>query len=233
MAQPPTAAHVNASVAPSVPPAPDLQEITVEQLHDAIAAVTDENISHLSSNTNNPQLPRYFCTHSNVTLHVNSTSIYHNNTKSKLLIDSGASYTLIKERYPFHTYQAWPHKDTVTLAVGITTTPILGFGTIRGVTSTGHIISINNCLHVPTLSSSLLSTKAFSLQPGHNVFTENGNTIITFPTFSIARSQNILTPVGYQGAREPTGEKIGFAEKESSRTDTRRVRRCTRVYRSS
>ena len=69
----------------------------------------------------------------------------------------------------------------VTLADGKSKTKVLGIGSISGTLSGGTTITINDCIYVPGLSDSLLSTKNCSRQQSFSIFTENAQTIIATP----------------------------------------------------
>ena len=102
-----------------------------------------------------------------------------------MLIDSCASHSMITNKNQLINYTLWQTPHNVTLADGSTTTPILGRGTLQAYSTSGQLITIPNCLHVPNLSASLLATKAFSLIQNHNIKTTNGITTINFPSFQI------------------------------------------------
>ena len=189
-----TAAHTTAPAHASTTSANSLQEISIDQLHELIAAATDDDSPTTTNNNFNHQSPTYYCTHNNVVICNNVTTI-NECTPHQILIDSGASHTLITCRSLFQTYSPWDGTKVVTLADGVTTTPIQGTGTISATASNGKIITIPNCLYVPTLSSSLLATKAFSKLPGHGVTTTNGKTKISFPAFSFLSDDNFEDPL--------------------------------------
>lgn len=119
--------------------------------------------------------------------HNTSTSFIH-----RVLLDSGASHHLVNSKSLFTNLTLWDNSTKeVTLADGKTTTPILGSGSITGTTTKGHKITIHDCLYVPTLSTSLISSKALSKLNGHYIHTANGRTSIAFPHTIIDTDDNI------------------------------------------
>ena len=124
--------------------------------HNHIAATTEEPNSH-NNDTNNQSLV-YLCTNTTVEINHNSKSTTNNNQdRFKILIDSGASHTLINNPHLCKKIQQWSSPHHVALADGITTTPIIGEATIQGYTNNRTKIVIPNCLLVPSLSHSLLA----------------------------------------------------------------------------
>ena len=139
----------------------------------------------------------------------------YNDSYTKLLIDSGASYSLITNKSLFTTFTPWhntPHQ--VTLADGKTQTPILGSGSISAFIHTGHHITMHNCLYAPSLSTSLLSSKDFSRNKGHSIHTANAKTVITFPLFSIYTDDKPNSNLIYLNLfhSNPTAHNIEFQE---------------------
>ena len=114
-----------------------------------------------------------------------------------MLIDSGASHTMVTNKNLLADFQPWTDSHFVTLADGHTKTPIIGQGTLHATSSNGSIISIPNCLYVPALSKSLLATKAFSLLPHHSISTIDGTTTINFPSFSLTTDDSYHEPLIY------------------------------------
>ena len=112
-----------------------------------------------------------------------------------MLIYSGTSHTLIKDKSLFQTFNPWNGSKHVVLADGTTSTPILGEGTIAVTASNGKSIVIPQCLYVPTLSSSLLATKDLSLLTNHHVSASQGITTITFPCFTLQTCDSIDDPL--------------------------------------
>ena len=109
----------------------DLNEISVDQLHDVIDAATADDDDNNVTNDTNTQSDHYFCTHNTVVLSNNTTDHLNNlHVPHTLLIDSGASHTMITDSKLFSTYNPWKNSQNVTLADGTTTTSILGSGTI-------------------------------------------------------------------------------------------------------
>ena len=187
--QQPTASNV---IVDSHDPADSQEEISPDELHDTIINMIQEdpNNAQLNNHSNDTSRGYPFCANTFVTL-TNSTP---SNLKSytKLLIDSGASHTMINDKRLFKTlHNLESESKFAILADGITKTKIMGYGDISGYTRDGHEINIKNCLFIPTLSISLLSTKSFSRTKGQSVHTTNGITHISFPTFTTTTDDNI------------------------------------------
>ena len=128
----------------------------------------------------------------------------HNNINSKssklqnmfkLLIDSGASHYLINNKALFTSFHPWNGSHIVTLADGTSQAPIIGSGTIEGFTTSGHRFRLDDCLLVPSLASSLLSTKAFTKSNQHYIHTEFGITTISTPTYTISTDDKFHDPL--------------------------------------
>ena len=137
--------------------AQSLEEISPDELHDTVLNMIQDNSDHSQvDNHNNETLHDYpFCANTSIILTNSAHCNLHSYTK--LLIDSGASHTMINDKRLFTTlHNLESGLKFATLADGITKTPILGYGNISGFTSDGHYITIDNCLFIPTLSSSLL-----------------------------------------------------------------------------
>ena len=117
--------------------AQSLDKISVHELHDTIEFIntSQDSISQISNdNSNNNQSQgyhrlKYFCRL--ITVNVFNTLTNIDNTSIKILVDSGASHTLINTKELFTTFHDWAD-DTkfVTLADSTTTIPISGSGTI-------------------------------------------------------------------------------------------------------
>ena len=167
-------------------PAASLQEISVDELHSTVdSLLQDDFASNISSNNHSSsQSIPYSCSLTSVS--INYCDSNYNESHTKLLIDSGATHTLITNKSLFTSLQQWSDPSAqVTLADGATQTPILGSGTISAFVHSGHRITLHNCLYVPSLSTSLLSTKDFSRTKGHSVHTKLAKTIISFPFVSL------------------------------------------------
>ena len=182
---PPTAHHTSIEE--------PLEEIDVSELHDTITDFADAPPDdHRATNDTNNESKAY----SNCSFYcaLNTVSILENPSKSstiRILVDSGASHTMINNKTLFTTLHLWNNKDKhVTLADGKTLAPIMGSRSIQGTTSRGHIFTLDNCLYVPFLSDSLFATKSTSRQQGFHTHTENSITTIATPTFSFNSDDN-------------------------------------------
>ena len=164
----------------------DLEEINIDEIHDTINDMLSAN-NVVNDNSNKTTDKAY--SHSNIRCSnstFTTTSPNAHKATSKILVDSGATHNMINNPKLFHNIEPWrSHIQHVTLADGMTKTPIKGFGTIHGTTSDGTTITIPDCLYVPQLNESLLSTKYCSRTQGFFTHTENGATIISTPAHVI------------------------------------------------
>ena len=163
-----------------------LQEISIDNMLDDPGPsqipdnTTQANNTNLSNNNSSSDYSKtlYYCDNSSITL---STTEQQSPNRTRLLVDSGASHTMINNINLFQTLHTMPSATHVTLADGSSKSPILGHGTVSGLLSGGTPITIENCLYVPGLSDSLLSTKSCSRLQGYSVLTESARTLITTP----------------------------------------------------
>lgn len=155
-------------------PAASLQEISIDELHSTVdSLLQDDSTSNISSNNHgsSQSIPNVFSLSS---VSINYCDSNYNASHTKLLIDSGTTHTLITNKFRFTSFQPWSDPSSqVTLADGTTQTPILGSGTISAFVHSGQKITLHNCLYVPSLSTSLLSTKDFSRTLDHHIQTRN------------------------------------------------------------
>ena len=93
----PTTHHVTAD---------NLQEISVDQLHEVINNAIEFDDNNLEDNNTNQQSQQYYCTNNTVVLVSNNNHIT-SHTPTRLLIDSGASHTMITNRDLLINYQPW------------------------------------------------------------------------------------------------------------------------------
>ena len=191
-------ATANQVAAPQTP-AQSLEEINIDDLHNTVEMLVNANdaFSQITGdNLTNHQLPTYFCKLNVVT--TNNVKSGNTDDTYRILIDSGASHNLFNTKDLFTTYTEWNDSTNhVTLADGKTTAKIFGSGTISATTINGNNFTIDECLYVPELSNSLLSTKYFSKKPGHYIHTENSKTTIAFPSFTVQSNDTPLDDLIY------------------------------------
>ena len=119
----------------------DLEEINIDEIHDTIDNMMAANNVE-TDNSNNSTVKSYLssnirCSNSTITTASSNTDLQ----SSKILIDSGATHNMINNSKLVHEMKPWnSHVKDVTLADGITKTPIEGFGTIHGTTTDGTTI---------------------------------------------------------------------------------------------
>ena len=105
---------------------------------------------------------------------------------------------MFNSRDLFISLETWKDPSrTVKLADGKAQAPIHGCGTVQGKTSGGDIFTINNCLYVPNLNYSLLSTKSFAGPSGFSTHTEGYITTITTPKFTFTTDDDLTDTLIY------------------------------------
>ena len=101
------------------------------------------------------------------------------------VIDSGAYPHMWNKRHEFITFKSWNPSlptATVSLADGVSTAKIEGFGSVAfRLGNTTQIL--HNVLFIPTLSSSLLSVKQHSETQGNYFHAEGGEAILAFKDY--------------------------------------------------
>ena len=165
-----------------------LDEISIDELHDTVEALTQPPSDHNSNdNTNTVDSTYLGCTYFCANLAITHTNNSHDiSSATKTLVDSGASHSMFNTKELFTNLTIW--KDTtrsVQLADGKSKASIIGSRTVQGKTSGGDTLTIENCLYVPQLNYSLLSTKSFAGPSGFPTHTAKYTTTIRTPHIRI------------------------------------------------
>ena len=141
-----------------------------------------DNLTTFVDNINitNDESKGYFCIScKSVTLH-SSPNIPPDLT----IIDSGAYPMMFNSPKYFIKLHPWNHTTKhVTLADGITHSPIQGTGTACFLINNKHPVEFHNALYIPNLSSNLYYIKEFIRYQGTYLLAVNNNITLAFPSF--------------------------------------------------
>jgi len=149
-----------------------------------------------------------------------------------LCVDSGSTHDMFKERDNFHEYE--PLTNTYILAADDTPVPVTGRGTISIILLGQNSARIRDCLHVPTLSMSLLSVRVHRRRGrgrgrGCYFHADEGECSIAFPTFTLDIDDEADCTLPYNSA--PVGSQVDYDEDNLQALPTTSTKRPSRSCR--
>ena len=214
---PPKAKHTSSSQSSihTPPPMGDINIMDLNMFDQASISSKDNannNTSHNYSSCNNFISCRASSPTSNIHAYTATTSSH------RFILDSGAFPHMCNQKSLFTNLYPWGKHESiqaVTLADGVTTSPILGIGNVSFYLD-DHNITLTNVLFVPALSDSLFSIKQHSMYQGNYFHVENNIATLAFPksTHSIPIADEIYITV------HPTSAYYTSKRIQQQKTDT-------------
>lgn len=99
---------INPVAIPQNQPAPELNETSHDELHGSVDAATNDQLINVDTDDTNDPSERYYCTNNTIVVLNNNKLSALKQTRHKMLIDSGTSHSMVKNKSLLHHFTTSP-----------------------------------------------------------------------------------------------------------------------------